>query len=286
MAGASTGRTAAQAHPADVEAPAGRVSGFVQWLGSVDAEALSDAERVELVAALERVKGGAGAAQARATDALRRSRERSAPRDAARSVGSEVALARRESPTLGDRFVGLARALVHEMPDAMAALTRGEIVERHVVELARGDSDALRARTAPEVDRRLAAGAVGGLHPATGGACGPPGRRRARRRLGRAPAWRPRWRRDGCRCGRRPMAWRTSPCSARCARWSARYAAVRARARAVVGGAGTRLRRPGPRGRGGHRRHGAAAHGGTARRAGAAARGPPRHDRPGPPGHR
>ena len=33
-----------------------------------------------------------------------------------RSVGSVVALARRESPSLGDRFVGLARALVHEMP--------------------------------------------------------------------------------------------------------------------------------------------------------------------------
>ena len=46
--------------------------------------------------------------------ALRRSREVASPQDAVRSVGSEVALARRQSPTLGDRFVGVARALVDE----------------------------------------------------------------------------------------------------------------------------------------------------------------------------
>ena len=93
-----------------------------RWLGSVggcpavDVAGLSDRERVDLVACLEGVKGAASAAQARATDALRCSREVVAPQDVGRSVGSVVALARRESPSLGDRFVGLARALVHEMP--------------------------------------------------------------------------------------------------------------------------------------------------------------------------
>ena len=104
----------------------GAVAAFRAWLGSVDVGALSDRERVDLVAELERVKGAASAGQARATDALRCSREVVAPQDVARSVGSVVALARRESPTLGDRFVGLARALVHEMPHTMAALTGGE----------------------------------------------------------------------------------------------------------------------------------------------------------------
>ena len=94
----------------------GVVDGFRAWLASVDTASLSDRERVELVAALERVKGAASAGQARATDALRCSREVVAPRDVARSVGSVVALARREPPSLGDRFVGLSRALVHEMP--------------------------------------------------------------------------------------------------------------------------------------------------------------------------
>ncbi len=90
-------------------------------------------ERVDLVAELERVKGAASAVQARATDAVACSQAVVAPRDVARSVGAQVALARRESPTLGDRFVGLARALVHEMPHTMAALTAGVCSERVAV---------------------------------------------------------------------------------------------------------------------------------------------------------
>ncbi len=103
------------------------VAAFRGWLSTVDVGSLSDRERVDLVACLEGVKGAASAAQARATDALRCSREVVAPQDVGRSVGSVVALARRESPSLGDRFVGLARALVHEMPH-----THGRPVERAV----------------------------------------------------------------------------------------------------------------------------------------------------------
>ena len=127
---------------------------FRAWLGSVDAGALSDRERVDLVAELERVKGAASAGQARATDALRCSREVAAPADVARSVGSVVALARRESPSLGDRFVGLSRAVVHEMPHTMAALTRGEVSERLVVAVVQGTA-ALSREDRGEVDRRL-----------------------------------------------------------------------------------------------------------------------------------
>ena len=79
------------------------VTAFRTWLGSVDTGALSDRERVNLIAELERVKGASSAAQARAVHALHESREQIAPRDVGRSVASEVALARRESPTLGDR---------------------------------------------------------------------------------------------------------------------------------------------------------------------------------------
>ena len=87
------------------------------------------------MAELERVKGAASAAQARATHALRVSVEVRSPRDAVRSVGAMVALARRESPALGDRFVGLARALVTELPHTFAALEAGVCSERHVVEV-------------------------------------------------------------------------------------------------------------------------------------------------------
>ena len=109
------------------------VAAFRGWLSTVDVGSLSDRERVDLVACLEGVKGAASAAQARATDALRCSREVVAPQDVGRSVGSVVALARRESPSLGDRFVGLARALVHEMPHTLAALSAGVCGERVAV---------------------------------------------------------------------------------------------------------------------------------------------------------
>ncbi len=130
------------------------VDGFRAWLARVDVGSLSDRERVELVAGLERVKGASSAAQARVTDALRCSREVVAPRDVARSVGSVVALARRESPSLGDRFVGLSRALVHEMPATMGALSGGECSERVAVAVVAATATLSLADRA-EVDRRL-----------------------------------------------------------------------------------------------------------------------------------
>ena len=115
---------------------------------------LSDRERVDLVAELERVKGAASAAQARATDALRCSREVVAPQDVGRSVGSVVALARRESPSLGDRFVGLARALVHEMPATMSALSSGVCSERVAVAVVQATAT-LSVADRGEVDARV-----------------------------------------------------------------------------------------------------------------------------------
>ena len=115
---------------------------------------LSDRERVDLVAELERVKGAASAAQARATDAVRCSRELVAPQDVGRSVGSVVALARRESPSLGDRFVGLARALVHEMPATMTALCAGVCGERVAVAVVQATAT-LSVADRAEVDARV-----------------------------------------------------------------------------------------------------------------------------------
>ncbi|MBM6400267.1 HNH endonuclease [Phycicoccus sonneratiae] len=147
--------------------PAARVTGFRSSLAEVDVAGLTDSERVDLISELERLKGAATAAQARATEAFRVSREETAPQDAARSVGSQVALARRESPTLGDRFVGLSRALVHELPATMAALTDGAIGERHAVEVAR-ESATLTLEHRAEVDRRVGA-VIGRLSPKAAG---------------------------------------------------------------------------------------------------------------------
>ncbi len=116
--------------------------------------ALSDRERVDLVAELERVKGACSAAQARLVEAVRCSREGAAPRDAMRSVGSEVALARRESPSCGDRFVRVSRALVRELPETMAALTLGVCSEAHVVKVVEATT-VFGVGDRVEADRRL-----------------------------------------------------------------------------------------------------------------------------------
>jgi hypothetical protein len=90
---------------------------------------------VERIAALEWLKSAAAAAQARVTAALdvsRRAAEAAAGVPAAkrgRGLASEVALARRDSPSCGGRHLGFARALVHEMPHTLAALEVGALSE-------------------------------------------------------------------------------------------------------------------------------------------------------------
>lgn len=107
--------------------------------------ALGEAELVDRIAAAERLKAAAAARQARDTVLLeKRIRERRTaeaagspapsgeqvgkrPRevDPAVEAGQAVALARCESPSRGGRLVGLAKALVNEMPHTLNALAAG-----------------------------------------------------------------------------------------------------------------------------------------------------------------
>jgi hypothetical protein len=90
---------------------------------------------VERVAELERIKSAAAAGQARAAaalDAKRRAADAAAGVPAARrgrGVANEIALARRDSPARGNRHLGFAKALVHEMPHTLAALESGVLTE-------------------------------------------------------------------------------------------------------------------------------------------------------------
>jgi hypothetical protein len=101
-------------------------------LAAVDAHA-DEAALIERIAWLEGVKSAAAAGQARASAALdekRRADEAAAGVPKAkqgRGVASEVALARRDSPARGGRHLGLAKALVHEMPHTLAALECGSV---------------------------------------------------------------------------------------------------------------------------------------------------------------
>ena len=102
-----------------VAGAAAGVASFRSWLASVDSAALSDRERVDLVAELEAVKGAASACQARATDALRCSREVVAPRDVARSVGASAKFA-----GSGGAICGLYHSgrQYQELVDALASI--------------------------------------------------------------------------------------------------------------------------------------------------------------------
>ncbi len=123
--------------------------------------ALTDAQRVDLLTALERVKSAAAAAQARVTDAFARSQRArlvaagADARDARRSVAAQVALARRDAPRLGGRHVGLAATLVHEMPGVLEALERGETSERRAVLIARETAHLSREQRA-QIDAHIA----------------------------------------------------------------------------------------------------------------------------------
>ena len=145
-----------------VEGPVARVEHFLDWLGSVDGDAMTDRSRLELIAALEQVKGAAAGAQAKVTVAFAESqRDEHVARggkaaEASRSIGAQVALARKDSPTLGDRHVGLARALVTELPGTLRALAAGEVSEFRATIVAR-ETATLSPEDRAIADERLAA---------------------------------------------------------------------------------------------------------------------------------
>jgi hypothetical protein len=103
-------------------------------LAAVDPHA-DEAALIEQISRLERVKSAAAAGQAKAAAALdekRRAAEAAAGVPKAKQgkgLASEVALARRDAPTRGGQHLGLAKALVHEMPHTLAALEIGALSE-------------------------------------------------------------------------------------------------------------------------------------------------------------
>jgi hypothetical protein len=139
---------------------AATITGWVDDLAEVSRD-LTDADRVDQIAELETLKAAAAAAQARLTADLDAS-QRQAQTDAglpARRVGtgiaSQVALARRESPHLGQRHLGLAKTLVHEMPHTLRALERGRLGEWQATLLAR-ETGHLSLAHRRHIDRMLA----------------------------------------------------------------------------------------------------------------------------------
>ena len=111
---------------------------------------------------LEDAKSALAARQARlsvAFDLLQRREQADAGMPAAElgaGVGAQIALARRESPAKGGRLLGLAKALVTEMPHALAALEAGQLNEWRATLLVK-ETAGLSAEDRTAVDAELAA---------------------------------------------------------------------------------------------------------------------------------
>ncbi len=129
-------------------------------LGRLDRD-LDDAARVDRIRALEVLKAVAAAAQVRdaadldASQRLEQKRLGVPAAELGRGVAAQVALARRDSPYRGGRHLGLAKALVHEMPCTLAALSAGRISEWRATILVRETAVLTRADRAA-VDREVA----------------------------------------------------------------------------------------------------------------------------------
>ncbi|BBX82343.1 hypothetical protein MAUB_02160 [Mycolicibacterium aubagnense] len=112
------------------------------------------------IAEFERVKAAAAAGQARAAAALEARRVAVAAAGGLRvsraALGSEVGLARGESPHRGERLVAMARILVADMPCTLAALESG-VLSEHRAELITKEAACLSALDRQLLDGELCA---------------------------------------------------------------------------------------------------------------------------------
>lgn len=119
------------------------------------------ATMIDQIRSLEELKSAAAAAQARVTAAFaaaQRAGQRAAGVRANRvgaGTAAQVALARRDSPNRGGRHLGLAEALVGELPNTLDALERGKISEWRATLVTR-ETACLSVEHRRQVDAELA----------------------------------------------------------------------------------------------------------------------------------
>ncbi|MGO4146209.1 DUF222 domain-containing protein [Paenarthrobacter sp. YAF11_1] len=140
--------------------PGSTLAGLAAVIGSLPAST-SRSGLVNEIRALEDLKSAITARQARAAVALdlaqrREQAEAGVPTaEQGRGVAAQVALARRESPNRGSRLLGLARALVTEMPHTMVALETGQLNEWRATLLVK-ETACLSVEDRAAVDEELA----------------------------------------------------------------------------------------------------------------------------------
>ena len=136
------------------------VADLARMLAGIPAP-VSAAALIDETRELEDLKSALAARQARDAVAfdLSQRREQADAGVSADQLGSgiaaQIALARRESPAKGGRLLGLAKALVTEMPRTLAALEAGQLNEWRATLLAR-ETACLSAADRAAVDEELA----------------------------------------------------------------------------------------------------------------------------------
>ncbi|MEV7661697.1 HNH endonuclease [Paenarthrobacter sp. NPDC089316] len=138
-----------------------RVSDLITLLGTVRLGNVSG-DLIDQIRGLEELKSSITALQARAAVALDLAQRQDQAEagipvaERGQGVGPQVALARRESPNKGSRLLGVAKALVMEMPHTMAALESGQLNEWRATLVVR-ETACLSVEDRCAVDEELAA---------------------------------------------------------------------------------------------------------------------------------
>jgi hypothetical protein len=137
------------------------LAGLVDRLAELPSAAGDDATRVDVIAALEKLKAAVYAAQLRVIADFAASQEAAnkamgiEARQAQRGVPEQIGLARKVSPASAARQLGQARALIDQVPDTYALLLRGEISE-HVATIVTTETSHLAVEDRRLVDKKLA----------------------------------------------------------------------------------------------------------------------------------
>jgi hypothetical protein len=137
------------------------LAGVVRRLADLPSTVGDDGVRIDVIAALERLKAAAAAAQLGVIGEFAASQEAAnkalgvEERAARRGVPEQVGLARKVAPATAARQVSQARALRQDLPETLALLTRGEVSE-WVATIVVNETSHLAGEDRRVVDKQLA----------------------------------------------------------------------------------------------------------------------------------
>ena len=140
------------------------------WLAEDPNPAVDGATRVERIAALERIKAAAAAAQAAEIVSFARAQVAEQQRAGVdyrrlgKGIGDQVGMATKTGPWQGARRLTMARDLWHELPGCFGLLAAGEISEQ-VAALLVGETSHLDPEARRGVDAQLVAAGVEQMAP-------------------------------------------------------------------------------------------------------------------------